>query len=259
MDSNIFVCNSSDYNDKIIFLNKSQTSWIKISCIPEELKNHAKLNFDNMFSLHSQNKGEVIMHNNVVKSDRWHKSYLNTPKFDENKKRSYMFSGKNELNENNEELPNEFKIYYDFINQNNQFNQVVANWYENNNDYIAMHSDFEYDADDLKNKFEILNGELLPIRSDISILTFNLYDNIFNGDENVNVDVDDDNFYCRKFTIKPKKNCIDYLYKNFSITLEHGYIISMCGETQKYFRHGIKKNNLYKETPRISLSFRNFN
>ena len=37
--------------------------------------------------------------------------------------------------------------------------------------------------------------------------------------------------------------------------LKHGLIITMCGNTQKEFKHGIEKTD-HSVVPRISLSFR---
>ena len=97
---------------------------------------------------------------------------------------------------------------------------MIANWYEDKNDYIAPHSDCK--------KGMIENAK-------ISILS--LYPS-----------EDTNNF--RTLTLKSKIN-----NKLFEIRLDHGLIVSMCGTTQNDFTHEISKctNDV---SPRISLSFR---
>ena len=57
--------------------------------------------------------------------------------------------------------------------------------------------------------------------------------------------------------IKPKPSTKS-LYDNFEINLKHGMIITLEGTTNAEYRHGIKKEPIYK-LPRISLSFRQMN
>ena len=139
-----------------------------------------------------------------------------------------MYSGYDTLS-NNDELPEIFKPYYEFMkNIDNKYNQVIVNWYENENDYIAPHADCQRGM--VKN-------------SKIAILTLNecFIENT------------------RYFEITP--NYILMISDNkpladiFKIKLEHGSIITMCGTTQDNFLHQIKKENK-KNGKRISLSFR---
>lgn len=52
-----------------------------------------------------------------------------------------MYSGFN-TEHNNDELPEEFVPFYEAIRRKDEkYNQVVANWYQDHNDYIAAHSD----------------------------------------------------------------------------------------------------------------------
>jgi alkylated DNA repair dioxygenase AlkB len=103
-------------------------------------------------------------------------------------------------------------------------NQVIANWYEDKNDYIASHADCQKCMID-----------------DAKISIISLYPNN-----------DITNF--RFLEIKPKQTT-NSLADIFKIRLDHGSIITMCGTTQDEFVHGVSKTNL-DVLPRISLSFR---
>jgi alkylated DNA repair dioxygenase AlkB len=133
-----------------------------------------------------------------------------------------MYSGF-DTSENNIDLPELFQPYYNYMKTlDPKYNQVIANWYENNYDYIALHSDCQRGMiDDAK----------------ISILS--LYGS-------------DDKY--RSLKIKPKSKT-NSLEKEFVINMHHGTIITMCGTTQDEFRHGIMKEE--KDCGnRLSLSFR---
>lgn len=80
--------------------------------------------------------------------------------------------------------------------------------------------------------------------SEISIIS--LY-----GESNNNI-----NNY-RIFSIIPKCKDIKIIYDKVDIILDHGIIITMCGDTQIKFMHGIEKSNI-NTISRISLSFRQF-
>ena len=66
-------------------------------------------------------------------------------------------------------------------------------------------------------------------------------------------DSNPDNF--RYLQIKPKSSDVDSCVDVLNIRLDHGSIITMCGQTQENFTHGIEKTNA-NVSSRISLSFR---
>ena len=187
-----------------------------------------------MWDLHPEQKHKIIMYEKEVEVNRYSKSYLNTwTDLTHTKSSSYMYSGYDTLS-NNDELPEIFKPYYEFMkNIDNKYNQVIVNWYENENDYIAPHADCQ------RGMIE---------NSKIAILTLNECVIENNNSENT-----------RYLEITPKY--IKYQSDNkpladiFKIKLEHGSIITMCGMTQDNFLHQIKKENK-KIGKRISLSFR---
>jgi alkylated DNA repair dioxygenase AlkB len=105
-----------------------------------------------------------------------------------------------------------------------KYNHVMANWYENKDDYISYHSDCEIGVVD--------DGE-------VSIIS------LYRGPK------------CRTLSIIPKNKSVDFCHDTVEIVMRHGSIVTMCGDMQKKFKHGIKKESDEVE-PRISLSFRQF-
>ena len=226
---NIFNILPNKEFQKVIQLNKSGSAYILIDFISE---NSQLLNtelFGSMWDLHPEQKHKIIMYEKEVEVNRYSKSYLNTwTDLTHTKSSSYMYSGYDTLS-NNDKLPEIFKPYYEFMkNIDNKYNQIIVNWYENENDYIAPHADCQ------KGMIE---------NSKIAILTLNecFIENI------------------RYLEITPKYKKYQYdnepLANMFKIKLDHGSIITMCGTIQDNFLHEIKKENK-KIGKRISLSFR---
>ena len=232
IENNIFLdkeyIDPYEYNNQIFYLTKNKSSWITISHLPEELSIYTQNNFNILFNLHPTTRGKIIMFDKEVDSSRWHQSYLKTPKYDPNRKCSYMFSGIENNEYINTPLPEEFTKYYNFMkNIDPKYNQVVGNWYENKEDHIAFHSDCE---------LGMINNAV------VSILSFN--------ESDMSIETE------RTLIIRPK------IYKkglasDVFIKLRHGSIITMGGDIQKEFVHGILKEKEDKSR-RISLSFRQF-
>jgi len=205
--------------ERVVKLN--ETAYLLISYIPEYLKNYANKTFMNMWNLHPSEKHKIIMFENEVKVHRYSQSYLNTyNKLEHIKDSSYMYSGY-DTSKNNLEIPNEFLVFYEYmVAQDNKYNQMIANWYEDKNDYIAYHSDCQRG---------MINDSKITILS------------LYPSNEK-------DNF--RFLSLKSKQSDNEY-----NIRLDHGLIISMCGTTQNDYRHGITKSTK-DVSQRISLSFR---
>ena len=233
MTNNIYNNNNIIYN-KNLFLDNS--SYIRFGLLPEEYVNYSFYNYDKMTELiKSSDKSKVLVYNknitnpkyNEIITNRWFKSYLNTPKIINYINKSYMFSGY-EKKEVEEKLPNIFNPIYQFFKRiDNNYNQIVVNYYEREHDSIALHSDWD---DNMINNYEI------------SILTVNK-----NNNKNNNKN--------RYFSIVSKNNtniCI-------KIELFGGLIITMGGNFQKNYRHGISRisqsNNLNE---RLGITFRQF-
>lgn len=231
--------------EKIIYLNADHSSYLRIRYLPLELINHALTNFDQMFNLHPPNKHKIIMYMKEVKVSRWQQCYLNTPKYELDilEKQSYMYSGYN-TSKNNNELPELFQIYYDYITTfDKRYNQVVANWYLDKNDYIAYHSDCEIGM--------IPNAEI----SIISLYGINDGNRPLGRNPNRSIWSGEDR--CRVFSIIPKNEYVSSIYQRINVVLRHGIILTLC-QMQKDFKHGIEKTESEDVLPRLSLSFRQF-
>lgn len=216
-------------NEKTAF-NLSPKSTIDVSYIPEELIQYANENFKRLFELHPEKRGAVIMFEQETPSARWYQSYMNTPEYDPKLGYSYMFSGlKRDVQE---KLPDEFVPFLEYMNKGlpkgEEYNQVVINWYENGEDYIAYHSDCEVG---------------MQPNADIAMISLT---------PAPNTDVE----HSRIFKFVPKKS-EKTLYASLSFICRNGLLISMKGQTQTEFRHGVPKNPSH-EYPRISITFRKF-
>lgn len=211
------------------------SAWLKIHELPTDLADHLRSKFSELFDLHPQERGVVIMKHASQDTPgdyickRWFQSYLNTPKWNPDLKTSYMFSGTNPKEQ--PDLPEDFRKVLDWINSqsNVKYNQVVANWYLDGSDHIPFHSDYEYNA---------VPGTGVVV---------------------VNLTQSDD--ILRKFILKPKmREFYDSQPSTVEFDLSHGKIIEMHGDTQKLYRHGVPPVPLDRGNPgpRISLTFRAF-
>lgn len=199
-------------------------SFLKIDFLPESLSKYSAVNFGLLFSAHPEERGKVLVYNKdetnpkwtTLNCNRWSASFGKTPKKDDNVLKSYMFE-----ENSNRELPVDF-LPFDahFKKLDKANNQIIVNWYGDNTDYIAMHSDCE--------------AGMIPNHT---ISMVNLYE-------------DGNNENPRTFTVQNKKTL-----ETIDVVLEHGMVITMGGEMQKHYRHGV--STLEKECPkRISVSFR---
>ncbi len=216
-------------DNEIITLTDS--SWVSINKLPNDILQYTIDNFDKMFEHKPASRAKVVMYGTEVNCNRWQQSYLNTPT-NILEKTSYMFSGK-ELNVC-PVLPTEFQTIFDYVNKGlpkeKQYNQVTVNWYAADSDYIAYHSDYD-------------------IGRNSDILVVNLVKN-----EDV----------LRTFCIKPKKSTTG-MAKKVKIPLYNGAMITMHGNMQQEYKHGVPKTNSLSKGgpsniagPRISLSFRSY-
>lgn len=215
---------------QIIYLTKSKSAWIRISWISDDLIHFAKNYYSQLFDLRPTERGKVILYDKEVKTHRWNKSYLQTPLYSNlHLKRSYMYAGKDFNNDTS--LPVLLQPFLDFINQeekHDKYNQMIANWYADGNDFIAAHSDCEIN---------------MKQDAGIAILTLCEEDND-----------------ARELIFTSKKtndNENDFIYRQLKIITLNGCIITMHGDTQKKFKHKIPKA-LHIKSSRMSLTFRKF-
>lgn len=228
-DENVLVYDPIDGDIQII-LTKNGSAWLNIEHIPYELKEYGQLHYKELFQAHPQNETPILRYCKTkhewieTASHRWNQSYLKTPKKDLNVKESYMFSGLDDSTIN-DPLPAVFQPYYEYMQlKDSKYNQVVLNWYDPTS-YIPRHTDCE--AGMIKNHT-------------ISML-------------NINEHTDDTD---RLFKLKSQKNSKhNNLYQSVSIVLRDGIVITMGGDTQETYLHGVYKG----KHSRISFSCRQFN
>lgn len=227
---NNFIIPNKNKQQEIINLTKSKSAWLSVTWLSEELLKYAKENFDNLYNLKPIERGKVVLYDDEVNTQRWYKSYLQTPLRGEiHTNRSYMYAGKEQYE--NIELPSLFQPFLDALNKHeneDKYNQVIVNWYANGNDYIAAHSDCQ-----------------LYMKPDAGIAILSLYEN-------------ENDYRILQFT--PKKNADidnDFIYPSLKIAAINGSIITMHGDTQQKFRHSLPKDfNI--TTARISITCRKF-
>lgn len=193
-------------------------SWAEISLLPVQLRDLAIASWDTMWELHPADRARVMIRDQEVECHRWSQSYLSTPSRTTDMSLSYMFSGKDE-SDIQTPLPSEFQP---FLAHLADYNQVVANWYACETDYIAPHADCT-----------------IGMVEDARIAVVNL------APEGKT----------RRFVLHPKSHRHDVAHR-IEIDLVHGTLIVMGGKTQDDFRHGVPK--CFGASNRISLSFRQF-
>ncbi|KAG9526314.1 hypothetical protein KCV07_g741, partial [Aureobasidium melanogenum] len=197
-----------------INLSDDGASFVVLDTLPDDLKKYGADAFNTLFNLHPEERGKVQMQNGEVESPRWHKSFLNTPAFDPTLHYSYMFSGQDDSGIR-DPLPDAFLPFLEYVNRDNAgYDQVVINLIVGQ-DYTAQHSDCE---------------EGMEEGVDIVIISL--------GDE-------------RLFKIRPKNSSHA---EDLRIPCPHGFVLTMGGHTQKFFRHGVPKST--SKDPRISITFR---
>lgn len=217
-----------DNGDCRIPLTSDESAWITIEHIPQELKDYGQANFYRLFHEHPEHEEPVSYFNHddgtfkEVASHRWYQSYMNTPPKDPSVRRNYMFSGRDDTPVNLE-LPELFAPYYNYMLQKDpRYNQVVINWYGSNN-YIPMHRDCEAGMVNNHSVSLININEPVPLPA-------------------------------RTFKLMSLKNAKTVLYDTINIVLRDGVLITMCGDTQSQYLHGVRKG----KASRISVSCRQY-
>ena len=137
---------------------------------------------------------------------------------------------------NNDDLNNEITQYYDLYTKysNLKFKDTITSFLK----------------ESLINKYKMCKCLLLGNKNAIKYGSF-----LFGTTRDQNRNTKNNNPENFRFLrIKPKLN-VDSIAEVFNIRLEHGTIITMCGDMQNNFTHGIEKENK-NVSKRISLSFR---
>ena len=215
-----------DKKSQTIWLNNSGTSYISIDYLPEELETKLSEDFAKIWAIHPVSRHKIIMNEKELVVSRYSKSYGQTwTGLSHIKSSSYMYSGF-DTSANNDPVPSEFEPYYSWAKKSDsKFNQVIANWYADQLDYIAPHAD--------------CTRGMIP-NAKISICS-------------AYADTNPNNF--RTIEFRPRNFKSDPVADLVKIKLPHGSVLTICGQTNKYFTHGIPREP-NPVCPRVSLSFR---
>lgn len=213
-------------------LQLSEKSWVTLSRLPDDLLEYANDNFETLFSLHPLDRGVVQVWNKDVPCSRFHQSYLKTPvKDDRFSDSSYMFCGSRQASHLDRPLPEAFKPFLEYMQSvDSRYNQVVINWYDTGLAKLPAHSDCEIGMVD---------------QATIACISL--------GGQRV-------------FRLKKKRQVQDTSPASPSVDIvcTNGLIITMGGDTQKEFRHGVPalpkgpKAPKTMENRRISITFRQY-
>jgi alkylated DNA repair dioxygenase AlkB len=212
----------------VVALTSNSSSYVHITTLPPDLLSYSSRVYNQLWNMHPEKRGVVILHNWNSNSYRYHESFGATPKYNPETRYSFMFHGKPD-SENNQEIkpiPDIIKPYLNFVNsigeKKGMYNQVVVNWYVDGQDFIAMHSDCT----------------LGMSCTDVTILSLGT---------------------TRNFTLKPRmKTCFHSLQKEYTIPCTNGTLVQMLGKCQDEFRHGVARDPDWTES-RISITFRCYN
>lgn len=217
------------------YMGLDNKSYIVLSRCPESLIQYSHENYNRLRDLikTSDELSRVMVFNKnydrpqlIEKTiHRWYKSYLKTPPYPVNQvNKSYMFSGIDKREIVDKQLPTLLQPYLDYFRRlDSRYNQVVANLYETDKHYIDYHRDWTY-----------------GMMENYSISILNI-----NQPRSIN----------RMFNIQEIAT-----NRVTQINLTNGLIITMGGEFQTYFRHGIDGitwNNT-NNSGRIGITFRQF-
>jgi len=196
---------------------------IRVVQLSEDTKNYILENFGQMYKLKPDSRHKIVSYNEEIETYRWSRSYMNTPVMDAShvECNTYMFSGFDQ-GHNREDLPELFQpIYKEIKDLDSRYNQCVINWYRDEQDMIAMHSDCE--------------RQMVP---DYNIAIVSLYPSVEES---------------RELKVKPKGD--NNNSRQITIPLYNGTVVIIDSQCNKNYVHGISRYNL-KKTNRISMSFR---
>jgi alkylated DNA repair dioxygenase AlkB len=220
---------SKDPGCQRIDLTASQSAWLTIDWLPDELAAYAHQNYPALFALHPTERGKVVMLHEEVESPRWHRSYLHLPARGISGDYSYMYAGKSGYDDVT--LPPQFQGFLDYLNARetgDPYNQLLVNWYQDGADYIAPHSDCQ-----------------AGMKPGAGIAVLSLYER-------------DADLRTLVLTTRKVPGAVnDTLYRKVRVKLPHGCIVTMHGAVQTHFRHSVPRDPAVRAS-RISMTFRKF-
>jgi alkylated DNA repair dioxygenase AlkB len=207
-----------------VYLDTEHTCWVDVGWLPQELIQYGTERFDELWNLHPEERLRIVWKPTMqeMPMHRWQQSYLQTPSLESTKDNGnvhFMYSSLDE-SANTLPLPSLFQPFHEFmLGCDARYNQVVANWYDGD-DYIAQHRDC---TTGMINESPIAMCNIEPNAQ-------------------------------RHFSIVPNRTCETPLYPEVLIPLANGITVTMGGETQQHYKHGVA--SVPGAGRRISLSFR---
>lgn len=189
-------------------------SALRVDGLPSPLADQLRKDFDCLFDLRPDRRGDVHVFGGTRTTNRWHQSFMDTPACSgafENS--TYMYGVVKDR------LPEMLLPLLEHMNadQRDPYNQATVSWYVDGKDHMPMHKD---------SRVQLLPG------SPIAIVVL--------GDAN------------RIFRVR---NCRGLDYYKLDQPCPHGTVLTMTGDFQREFRHGVPKDKACSQR-RISVSFR---
>lgn len=183
----------------------------------EFLPDDLNFNFTDLFYSHPKDRHKIIIHGKEIEVERWQKSYLNTPKISKCIKDGHKSYMYSGKNdaENNGPVPELFRELFNAIKQKDEKYNQLAINWYGETDSIALHSDCE-----------------IGMIEDYKIAILSLY------------------YHPVHKILKLRSET-----QEFNVPLYNRSIVTMCGDTQKEFKHGVEKH-LFNDNYRISMTFR---
>ncbi len=210
---------------------------LKITELPKPLSNKLQKKYWKIEEHRPQGKSFVLVYDKETQTHkqkfiyRTYINFLNTPKFDDSVKKSYMFCG-----DVRGEIPQVFSEIFDYaLSLDPNYNQMTVNYYEDGDDFIEPHSDCTAKMID---NAKILIVNVVPKGSLPRPFVFT----VKNKEPGRLIQIDD---IMRTSMIE----------NNLNIQTKNGTVIEMSREDQEIYRHEVPKtgNPSHKK---ITITFR---
>lgn len=214
-----------DYEETVTYLDYDKTCWLKVY----KDRNLEQINFYDLYA--ERRGGNTNIINCVdrnIKANRIYKTYGIVPKFEADKY-SYMY-GDIETTDKCYAIDDSPYVKSIVKHFDYKYNNVIVNWYESGNNYIPFHKDCE---------------KQMTATKDIAIVTF--IPQLCSDSDVRNIVFKQD----ATTSTMLKKNI---KYKSVNIKATNGSVVIIGGDTNTYFRHGVRRH--ITSHPRISVSLR---
>lgn len=212
-------------------------------------------------------ESKVVTGGVTRESPRVHASYGVVPAY-KGCEPSYMFSGAcgDSANGTRKEIPQLLQSLVDYFNGNcansdGPYNEVTVNWYENGNNYTAQHADYMEGMDPT---VPIVIVTFCPDEKSGKLLRqfwIRAKESPAASGDGTSGGADDGRFPRCRSILAPEEKASSpsvILVDSLTIPTHHGRVITMGGQMQNQFRHGVPKYSVDPEAcaPRVSVTLR---